>query len=106
VAAVLDAMGYRAHVFTDPETEADAVVYRAGPCGYRPARCATGPVPHTAVPPVLDPYPAPALTREQAVARLERALSPHLFFAEPDTGRGRLLYRRFDGHYGLVEAVA
>lgn len=34
--AVMDAMDYDAHVFTDAETGEDAVVYRAGPrgCGW------------------------------------------------------------------------
>lgn len=31
---------------------------------------------------------------------------PFLFFAEPASGRGRLLYRRYDGHYGLVRPAA
>ena len=33
---------------------------------------------------------------------LELGDLPFVFFVDPDTRRGRLLYRRYDGHYGLV----
>jgi Sigma 54 modulation/S30EA ribosomal protein C terminus len=36
--AVMDAMDYDVHLFTDAETGEDAVVYRAGPAGLRLAR--------------------------------------------------------------------
>jgi hypothetical protein len=41
-AAMLEAMDYRAHLFTDPDTGSDAVIYRAGPTGYRLTRLAPG----------------------------------------------------------------
>jgi len=25
-----------------------------------------------------------------------------VFFVEPTTGRGNVVYRRYDGHYGLI----
>ncbi|WP_405003058.1 sigma 54 modulation/S30EA ribosomal C-terminal domain-containing protein [Kitasatospora purpeofusca] len=30
----------------------------------------------------------------------------HLFFAQPGSGRGRVLYRRFDGGLGLIAAAS
>ena len=33
---------------------------------------------------------------------LDEGDEPFVFFAEPDTSRGQVLYRRFDGHYGLI----
>ena len=33
---------------------------------------------------------------------LDEGDEPFVFFAEPDSGRGQVLYRRFDGHYGLI----
>lgn len=121
-AATMDLMDYRAHMFTDAATEADAVVYRAGPTGYRllrlrPAEAAPGGGvgakgvgAATAVVAVgtvaVDPRPAPVLRIADAVARLDAGGLGHLFFADRGTGRGRLLYRRFDHRYGLIADVA
>ncbi len=86
-ARVLDAMDYDAHLFTDAESGSDAVVCWTGPLGVRTLR---------------QPDGIPALTDDEAADRLCRRGLPYLFFGHPDTGRGRLLYRRFDGDLGLV----
>ncbi|MFJ8477274.1 sigma 54 modulation/S30EA ribosomal C-terminal domain-containing protein [Kitasatospora sp. NPDC094011] len=102
-ARTMDAMDYDIHLFTDPATETDAVVFRVGPTGYRLARTRpAGPSGRRTAPITLSPYGAPLLTEPQAVERLERAELPFLFFAHPAGGRGRVLYRRFDGHLGLI----
>ncbi|MFJ9841597.1 sigma 54 modulation/S30EA ribosomal C-terminal domain-containing protein [Kitasatospora sp. NPDC101155] len=98
----LDAMDYDIHLFIDPATETDAVVYRTGPTGYRLARTTAAPPSRCAVPLTLSPHGARRLSAEQAVARLEAADLPFLFYAAPDSGRGRVLYRRYDGHLGLI----
>ncbi|SDT82155.1 Sigma 54 modulation/S30EA ribosomal protein C terminus [Streptomyces sp. TLI_053] len=106
-ARTMDAMDYDIHLFTDPATETDAVVYRVGPTGYRLARTvAAGPPTRPAVPLTLSPCGAPELSEEQAVERLTAAELPHLFFAQPGSGRGRVLYRRFDGGLGLIAAAS
>ncbi|MFI6869765.1 sigma 54 modulation/S30EA ribosomal C-terminal domain-containing protein [Nocardia sp. NPDC050406] len=87
-ARVLDAMDYDAHLFTDAETRADAVVCWTGPLGVRTLHQHRDAV--------------PTLTDEEAAARLCLGGLPYLFFTDPDTQRGRLLYRRFDGDLGLV----
>ncbi|MFJ8436315.1 sigma 54 modulation/S30EA ribosomal C-terminal domain-containing protein [Kitasatospora sp. NPDC094019] len=105
-ARTMDAMDYDIHLFTDPATETDAVVFRVGPTGYRLARTvAAGPPTRPAVPMTLSPCGAPELSEEQAVERLTLAELPHLFFAQPGSGRGRVLYRRFDGGLGLIGAA-
>ncbi|MEV7603695.1 sigma 54 modulation/S30EA ribosomal C-terminal domain-containing protein [Kitasatospora sp. NPDC089797] len=102
-ARTMDAMDYDIHLFTDPATETDAVVYRVGPTGYRLARTMpAGPFGRRTAPITLSPHGAPLLTERQAVERLERAELPFLFYAHPAGGRGRVLYRRFDGHLGLL----
>jgi hypothetical protein len=102
-ARTLDAMDYDIHLFTDPATETDAVVYRVGPTGYRLARTLAAAPPHrSSVPLTLSPHNAPTLTERQAVARLAGAELPFLFYADPASGRGRVLYRRFDGHLALI----
>ncbi|RAG81774.1 hypothetical protein DN069_30945 [Streptacidiphilus pinicola] len=99
----LDAMDYQAHLFTDPSTEQDAVVYRAGPTGYRLASTEPTTAPrYDASLLTLCPRPAPLLSDREAVERCERSELSTLFYADPTSGRGRLLYRRFDGRFGLV----
>jgi ribosome-associated translation inhibitor RaiA len=44
----------------------------------------------------------PALTENQARERLDLGGEPYVFYADPADGRGRVLYRRYDGHYGLI----
>lgn len=106
-ARTMDAMDYDIHLFTDPATETDAVVYRVGPTGYRLARTVpAGPPGRRTSPITLSPYGAPRLTQAQAVDRLAGAELPFLFFAHPDSGRGRVLYRRFDGGLGLIAGRA
>ncbi|MET8624244.1 sigma 54 modulation/S30EA ribosomal C-terminal domain-containing protein [Kitasatospora sp. NPDC004669] len=102
-ARTMDAMDYDIHLFTDPATETDAVVYRVGPTGYRLARTLpAGPFGRRTAPITLSPHGAPLLTEQRAVDRLEAAELPFLFFAHPADGRGRVLYRRFDGQLGLI----
>ncbi|MFE2726541.1 sigma 54 modulation/S30EA ribosomal C-terminal domain-containing protein [Kitasatospora sp. NPDC059327] len=106
-ARTMDAMDFDVHLFTDPATETDAVVHRIGPTGYRLARtAAAGPPTRPAVPFTLSPFGAPELTELQAVDRLCAADLPFLFFAQPGTRRGRVLYRRFDGLLGLITATS
>ncbi|SEM05391.1 sigma 54 modulation/S30EA ribosomal C-terminal domain-containing protein [Streptacidiphilus jiangxiensis] len=99
----LDAMDYQAHLFTDPATEQDSVVYRAGPTGYRLASTWPAETPRYDTSLLtLCPRPAPRLSDDEAVQRCADAELSALFYADPSTGRGRLLYRRFDGRFGLV----
>ncbi|MFD0276495.1 sigma 54 modulation/S30EA ribosomal C-terminal domain-containing protein [Kitasatospora sp. NPDC127111] len=106
-ARTMDAMDFDIHLFTDPATETDAVVHRVGPTGYRLTRTvAAGPPSRPTVPFTLSPFGAPQLTEDQAVDRLAAADLPFLFFAQPGTRRGRVLYRRFDGRLGLIAAVS
>ncbi|MFF7588448.1 hypothetical protein ACFZCK_13285 [Kitasatospora purpeofusca] len=52
---------------------------------------------------VLDRLADGLRTRMTAVTAAEL---PHLFFAQPGSGRGRVLYRRFDGGLGLIAAAS
>ena len=112
-AQVMDAMDYDAHLFTDVDTGEDAVVYRAGPSGLRLARQhqvfppgwspsnLSGPP----VPLVVNPRRAPALTEAAAVGRMREHRARLLFFTDPTSGRGQLLYPRYDGNLGLIAPV-
>jgi len=100
----MEQLDYDVYLFTDVNTGQDAVVYRAGPTGYRLARLhpVDRPEPVTAVPLTLSDRPAPRLTLPDAIDRLNLTDQPFMFFADAADGRGRLLYHRYDGHYGLI----
>ncbi len=112
--SVMDAMDYDVYLFTDFEAGEDAVVYRAGPSGLRLARqhqmyppgwswspaAATPPVPL-----VVNSHPVPTLTDAAAEDRMREQNLHFLFYTDPVTGRGRLLYPRYDGALGLITPV-
>ncbi|MBX6388886.1 MAG: sigma 54 modulation/S30EA ribosomal C-terminal domain-containing protein [Frankia sp.] len=100
----MEAMGYDHHLFIDAETGQDSVIERTGPAAYLvthvipPATGTRPPEPWI----TISEHPAPVLTEAEAVDRLELTGSRFVFFLDKTTGRGALLYRRFDGHYGLI----
>lgn len=51
----------------------------------------------------VDLRPAPVLTLREARAELDRAAPAWFFFRDLATGRGHVVYRRYDGHEGLIE---
>lgn len=103
-AAMLDAMDYDVLLYTDAPTGEDAVVYRCGPTGLALARQVTmrPPTLPSVRPMTVNPRRTPTLTVEQAAQRLADGWLPFVFFTDHDTGRGNLLYRRYDGNLGLV----
>jgi ribosome-associated translation inhibitor RaiA len=100
----MELLDYDFFLFTNSETGQDAVIYRAGPSGYRLAELTPPPAywPPPAVPLTVSEQPAPRLDLSEAIERLNLTGMPFLFFADADSGRGHVLYRRYDGHYGLI----
>jgi hypothetical protein len=103
--AVADAelLDYDFHLFTEKSTGDDSVIYRFGD-GYRLALAHArthrlGPADRSIT---VSKAPAPRLSAAEAIARLEAAGQPFLFFVNTETGRGNLIYHRLDGHYGLI----
>jgi ribosome-associated translation inhibitor RaiA len=76
------------HLFANADTRDDAVVYRR-PDG----------VLGVAEPPLEEPL-------ERAIERLELTGEPFAFFRDPASGRGHVVYHRYDGHYGLITPAA
>ena len=101
----MDQMDYDFHLFTEIGTGSDSVLYRNGPTGYRLAQMTpTDPAklgPH-AVSLTLSEQPAAQLDLPEAIERLNLTELPFVFFSDRDSKRGHLLYRRYDGHYGLI----
>lgn len=64
---------------------------------------APAPVP---VPLIVNSRPTPVLTEAAAVRRLCAHGLRFLFFTDPASGRGRLLYPRDDGNLALITPIA
>ncbi|WP_245721665.1 sigma 54 modulation/S30EA ribosomal C-terminal domain-containing protein [Nocardia crassostreae] len=112
-AAMMDAMDYDVHLFTDAETGEDAIVYRAQPSGLRLARqhcvhppCTAAVAAATPVPLITTPRPAPVLSEREAAERVCAPGLPFLFYTDFGTGRGHLMYRRYDTGLGLITPAA
>jgi hypothetical protein len=103
-AATLEALDYDFHLFTDAESGSDSVIYRGAPDGYLLAQATPGrPTRRPGrIPLLVSAIPAPRLTLPQARKELGDIESSFLFFTDEDTGRGNVLYRRYDGDYGLI----
>jgi hypothetical protein len=104
----LDDLDYDFHLFTECGTGQDSVLYRAGPADYRlvqvdPDRHHLAPY---TLPLTISDHPAPLLSTMDAVTRLNLAGRRFVFYLDADRARGGVLYRRYDGHYGLVTPAA
>jgi ribosome-associated translation inhibitor RaiA len=97
----LEAMDYDFHLFTDATTERDSVVHRLPEHGGYGLLC-SGAAPESLLGLKVSPLAAPELTAHQAIDRLDLSGQPFVFFTDAATGRGNLLYHRYDGHYGLI----
>jgi ribosome-associated translation inhibitor RaiA len=100
----LEAMDYDFLLFTDAGTGCDSVVYRGAAGGYRLASAgpAARPVPGL----VASRLIVPRLTADRARERLDLTGLPFVFYTDAATGRGNVLYHRYDGHYGLITPAA
>lgn len=121
----MELLDYDFYLFTDLDSGQDSVVYRSPTVAEtpeRPERTATEPeyrlaqlhpVPEqragegraTAVRVSHSPLPAPSLTVPEAAERLDLSGLPFVFFENVETGRGNVLYHRYNGHYGLITPV-
>ncbi|MFD0278188.1 sigma 54 modulation/S30EA ribosomal C-terminal domain-containing protein [Kitasatospora sp. NPDC127111] len=101
------ALDHGFHLFVDALTGQDSLVHRRPGGGLRLVRA------HSAarlggsdLPLTESPHPAPRLDGSEAARRLWLTCWPFVFHTDPDDGRGRVLYRRYDGHYGSIAPVA
>jgi hypothetical protein len=92
------------HLFSDLATGEDALMQRAPDGSYQitrlhPVSVVSGP---TSIPFTVAQDPPPVLGAADAIQRLNDGGEPFVFFADEATGRGNVVYRRYDGHYGLI----
>ncbi|MDH3705187.1 MAG: HPF/RaiA family ribosome-associated protein [Acidimicrobiia bacterium] len=99
----LGQLGHDFYLFVDEATDGDCVVRHDGDTvELIVAEPSLGGVTSAPDGVRISPVSAPALDVQEAKERLEASGERHVVFRSPDSGRGQVLYRRFDGHYGLV----
>lgn len=98
----MDLLGHEFFLYRDVASDAPAVVSRRADGGYevRGADLSGGGVAPATEVRVL-PAP-PSLSEDEARTRLEIEQEPFVFYLDRASGDGHLLYRRYDGHYGLI----
>jgi hypothetical protein len=92
-------------LFENVLTGEDNVVYARGDGTFGLAQPRPDLDARFALPIEVDPSPAPTLELEDAIERLDVSAEPFVFFVDAEAGRGAVLYRRYDGHYGLLAAA-
>ncbi|MFG2561811.1 HPF/RaiA family ribosome-associated protein [Streptomyces sp. NPDC048496] len=104
----LESMDYDFYLFADADSGRDSVVYRDPRTGYH--RMATAgkatAEPQAAPHLTVSEVPAPEISVREATERLALTRLPFVFFLDSATGRGHVLYHRYDGHYGLITPAA
>ena len=102
----MDLLDYEFHLFVEEGSGQDSVLHRT-PDGLRLAQVSPRPdaVSRGEVPFAVSERPAASLDVDGAIAHLEHLGTPFVFFRDARTGRGNVLYHRYDGHYGLIVPV-
>lgn len=99
----LDVLDYRFFLFTDETDDKTSIVYEDE--NGLAIRKVDGSVPDegTVRPDVrVNETPAPDITIAEAESRLNLSEMPFVFFKDSEGDRPGVLYRRYDGHYGLI----
>jgi len=100
----MDLLDHGFYLYLDTDHDIDRVVFHNGGGAIHVVPAVDGEaLPGDTRPPI---HPAPLVLNHlpllEAEVLLDEGDEPFVFFAEPDSGRGQVLYRRFDGHYGLI----
>lgn len=98
----MDALDHDFYLFIEAQTGEPCVLSRQAQ-GYRLARLRRHQtLPRTVIPLTVVPHAATRLTLDEAMERLELSDEPFLFYRDVDANLAHVLYRRYDGHYGLI----
>lgn len=102
----MHALDHRFFLFTDEVDGVDSIVYETEQGGVRLRRLNGDHPPDDGRGDLsieVVESPAPELSTDEARDRLDSTNDPFEFYRDVGTGRGTALYRRYDGHYGLIE---
>lgn len=100
----MDELDYDFHLYRDATADADALLERGEDGMYRVTLAGQGALPAAHLPTLVESTgrSAPELTVDDAVERLRSGGERFVFFSDAESGRGSVLYVRYDGHLGLV----
>ncbi|GAB3789777.1 ribosome hibernation promotion factor [Nocardioides ungokensis] len=96
----MDLLDHDFYLYTDLASGEPALVRRLPEGGY----AVRGGAEQDAVAEVTREPAPPTLTDGEARTRMDADGEPFVFYVDAAGGGGRVLYRRYDGHYGLIEA--
>jgi ribosomal subunit interface protein len=103
----LDMLGHDFYLFTEIQSGREAVIFHTD--DGRLGLMRTGPAASTrsnndtmATDVSVSTQHPPELSLADAEERLDSGHEAFVFFIHPDTQRGHVVYRRYDGHYGLI----
>jgi ribosomal subunit interface protein len=94
-------LGHDFLLFTDLSSGQDAVIWRTE-SGFRVQGEVSASERASTASPVDFDGPVPTLTEDEALQRLDLTGAAFVFYLDPDTHRGRVLYLRYDGHCGVI----
>ncbi|MEO6988771.1 MAG: HPF/RaiA family ribosome-associated protein [Aquihabitans sp.] len=97
----MEALEHDFHLFTDVATGTPALVHRYEDGSYGIAGLGddeTGPVA------MITESTTPILGEVAARQRLDASGEPFVFYIDEKTGKGSVVYLRYDGHYGVITA--
>lgn len=102
----MEALDHDWFLFTNASSGEENVVYRV-PGGFAIAAPSPDPaeLERCTAPIVASALVPTRLGVDQAIELLDLAAEPFVFFLDERKGRGCVVYRRYDGHYGLVVAA-
>ncbi|HET6953728.1 MAG TPA: sigma 54 modulation/S30EA ribosomal C-terminal domain-containing protein [Acidimicrobiales bacterium] len=100
----MDSLEHDFYLFRELATGADVLLHRLPDGGYGLRRMRVAPAGSSGVTVEVEVESelAPALSLDEARDWLNLTGEPFVFFADRATGRGHVLYHRYDGHYGLI----
>ena len=97
-------LDYDFYLFTNAATGEDNLLYRRfdGALGWAQTTPDADGADGYVIELHTDHTPPARMALAQAVERLDAGGERFVFFRDDESGRGNVLYRRFDGHYGLI----
>jgi ribosome-associated translation inhibitor RaiA len=99
----LETLDHDFYLFRNAQSDVDNVINRIGEDQYQLVEPAAAHDATTAIEP--SPVHAATMTTEAALELLDLGGERFVFFIDVETERGAVVYRRYDGHYGLVVAT-
>jgi ribosome-associated translation inhibitor RaiA len=98
----MESLDHDFHLFTDAVTGSPAVIHHRTDGTYGAAGLdADTSIPETVT---LEPSP-PTIDEATARQRLDDGQEPFVFYIDASTAEGAVIYRRYDGHYGVISTT-